>query len=326
MQLSGQANIPHVLELVNEDLQRVKDVIARSLSSNNSSISKLLGTFNSCSGKMIRPALVLLTGKCCGKVTKQHINVSAVIEMIHNATLLHDDVIDEGQKRRGFPTVNNLSGNETAVLMGDFLLSRASRLCSELEPPVYKKITDVMARICEGELKQITQKRNWQLSEPEYIDIITDKSASLFSCCCYLGAYLAGADEKQTQALESFGLNTGIAFQITDDLLDITGDESQLGKTLGCDADKCKLTLPLIHLLTKISGNEKDEIMLKLNDLSRNKEALIEILRSMASFEYVCGRASKFISKAVGFLDGLENSNAKSTLIQATEFIIERVG
>ncbi len=189
------------------------------------------------------------------------IRIAAIVELIHNATLLHDDVIDGGQKRRGLPTVNSLWGNESAVLLGDFLLGKAFRICADLGPEITNIIAGTAVRVCEGELRQVTERQNWQLSESEYIDIITEKSAALFSSCCLLGGLLAGAGETQARSLACFGLNAGIAFQITDDLLDIIGDESKTGKTLGSDIDKNKLTLAVIHLLRALDEREKSAVI-----------------------------------------------------------------
>jgi octaprenyl-diphosphate synthase len=255
------------------------------------------------------------------------IRVAAIVEMIHDATLLHDDVIDEGQRRRGQPTINSLWGNESAVLLGDFLLSRVFKMCAELEPREARVIAAAAIRICEGELRQIVQKRNWQLSESEYIDIITEKSAALFSSCCYLGGLLAQGTEKQVQSLAAFGLNVGIAFQITDDLLDIVGDESKTGKTLGRDADKNKLTLAVIHLLRAVDEEEKSAVIdsyLERKNTQYDKPALVEMLSRYGSLEYARNRAQEFVAAAVRALAGLQESDAKKALIETAKFMASR--
>lgn len=287
-------------------------------------IKPLLECVSTHSGKMLRPGLVLLAGGCCGKITDEHIRVAAIVEMIHNATLLHDDVIDEGQKRRGLPTINSLWGNESAVLLGDFLLSRAFTMCAELEPQVARVIAATAIRVCEGELRQVIQRQNWRLSESEYIDIITEKSAALFSGCCYLGGLLARASETQVQSLADFGLNAGIAFQITDDLLDIIGDENKTGKTLGSDVSKRKLTLAVIHLLGAVEEGEKSAVKSKLNAVGESKETLAEMLMCYGSLEYARGRAQEFVARAVGALAGLKESDAKSALIETAKFMASR--
>jgi len=266
---------------------------------------------------MLRPGLVLLSGGAVGKITDEHIRIAAIVEIIHNATLLHDDVIDEGQKRRGAPTINSLCGNESAVLLGDFLLSRAFKMCTDLQPQVTKIIASAAGRTCEGELRQITQRRNWQLDESEYIDIITEKTAALFSSACLLGGLLACGSEVQVRSLSDFGLNTGIAFQITDDLLDVIGDEGETGKTLGSDVDKNKLTLATIHLLRTVDESGRDAVINGVCD----KGAPAEMLRRYGSLEYAHSRAQEFVSKAIGSLAGLRESEAKNALIETARFV-----
>jgi len=320
-------NIPtetsDAFKVIDSYLQQVKECIYGHLTVANDTIGRLLESFDICGGKMIRPAMVLLSGRCCGQITEKHILTAAIIEIIHNATLLHDDVIDEGQKRRGVPTVNNLWGNESAVLLGDFLFSKACRMSAELESQISKVLAATMEQICQGELSQITNRQNWGLSEAEYTDIIIDKSASLFRTACYLGAVLADGDKSKTEAMADFGLNTGIAFQITDDMLDIIADESKTGKTCGRDIDKNKLTLPVIHLLKTTDQKQQAEIINKLNDNDVNY--LIEQLKQNGSLDYTLGRAKEFVEKAMESLDVFEDSNAKNALIEIGRTIVERV-
>jgi octaprenyl-diphosphate synthase len=300
-----------VKKLINEQLLCCAD---------ETGVGRLVEHLNSTGGKMIRPGLVLLAGMAVGKITDKHIRIAAIMEMIHNATLLHDDVIDEGKRRRGQATVNSLWGNESAVLLGDFLLSRVFRMCADLEPGVVKMIAAASGRTCEGELRQIAQRENWQLSETEYLDIVTEKSAALFRSCCCLGGSLAGAGEDEVKWLSNFGLNLGIAFQITDDLLDIIGDEAKAGKTLGSDVDKNKLTLAVIHLLGTIDENKRASAI----DSLCNKAGMIEMLRSSGSLEYAHGKAQEFVEKAIAQLAGLKESEAKNALIETAKLIGQR--
>jgi len=308
--------------LINDELGQVKELINEQLlcCPDKIGVRRLVEHLNSCGGKMIRPGLVLLAGGAVGKITDKHIRIAAIMEMIHNATLLHDDVIDGGQRRRGQATVNSLWGNESAVLLGDFLLSKVFKMCADLEPQVVKIIATAAARTCEGELRQIAQRENWQLNEMEYIDIITEKSAALLSSCCYLGGLLGGAGEIEVRLLSDFGLNLGIAFQITDDLLDIIGDEVKTGKTLGSDVDKNKLTLAVIHLLGVMDEKGRSTV---INSLC-NKAGLVEMLRSYGSLEYAYSRAQEFVAKAIAPLAGLRESNAKEALIETARFIGQR--
>lgn len=350
MQLPAHIDIPNpasgpefgAFRLVNDDLVRVRTLIseqltapapalAGSISRNHSSrtpdVSRLLEYASARSGKMLRPGLVLLAGRCFGKVTAQHIQVAAIIEMMHNATLLHDDVMDEGQKRRGLPTVNSLCGNEVAVLLGDFLLSRVFKMCTELEPRAAKVVAGSAVRLCEGELGQVVRKHNWKLTEQEYVQVITEKSAVLFNSACYLGALLAGAEERQARLLADFGLYSGIAFQITDDLLDLIGDEDKTGKTLGTDVEKQKLTLALIHLLGAVDETQKKSIVecyLDTRDAKYDRRALVQMLDRYGSLDYARRRAGEFTASAIDALSDIEQNDARDALVKTAEFMVAR--
>ena len=329
-------------KFVSEDMRRVRALINEQLIASAPALAgldsrqprhrpadagRLLEYISARSGKMLRPGLVLLAGRCFGKITDQHVMVAAILEMMHNATLLHDDVMDEGRTRRGLPTVNSICGNEVAVLLGDFLLSRVFRMCTKLEPHAAKVVADSAVRLCEGELGQVVRKHNWNLTEAEYIEIVTEKSAVLFSSACYLGAMLAKAGERQAASLAVFGLNSGIAFQITDDLLDLVGDERHTGKTLGTDVEKQKLTLPIIHLLGSADKSKKKSIIdsfLDTKDAKCDRRALVKLLNSHGSLEYARKRARKFTAAAIAALTDLEESDAKNALIETAEFMTSR--
>jgi octaprenyl-diphosphate synthase len=318
--------------LINDELGQVKKLIDGQLLCRpvEIGVGRMVEHLESCGGKMIRPGLVLLAGGAVDKITDRHIHIAAIMEMIHNATLLHDDVIDEGQRRRGQATVNSLWGNESAVLLGDFLLSKVFKMCADFEPEVMKIIAVAAGRTCEGELRQVAQRENWQLSETEYLDIITEKSAALFSSCCYLGGLLGGADETKLRLLSNFGLNLGIAFQITDDLLDLLGDQSKTGKPIGSDLNNGKVTLPVIHLLR--TANEVDKELAKSIPVGCGKrkrgaryQGLIKKLRSCGSIDYAQKRAQDFAEQAISAIEEFGPSKSKSTLIELTRFAAQRV-
>ncbi|MHC4131632.1 MAG: polyprenyl synthetase family protein [Planctomycetota bacterium] len=327
MQPPAQIDVSSLFKCVDEELSRVKELLENQITScpGKVGIGELLEYIGSYRGKMLRPGLVLISGSSCGGLNDEHIRVASIIELIHNATLLHDDVIDEGQKRRGVPTVNHLWGNESAVLLGDFLLSRVFGMCAQLPPAVVEVISAGTMQVCEGELRQIVQKRNWNLSESDYIDTIKDKSASLFSTACKLGAMLAQADERKTQLLTNYGLNLGIAFQITDDLLDITGSENETGKTLGSDAETSKPTLPVIHLLRTLDDKGSSELVERLNDPLINKPDLLQMLEKAGSLVYARDKAGQFIAQATDSLEDLDESKYKEALIKTTEFVLARI-
>jgi len=328
MQPLARTEISHAFRLIDNELGRVKELISSTLYRDApvviyNAIYPLRDTIFS--GKMLRPGLVLLSGAAVDKITDRHIHVAAAVEMIHNATLLHDDVIDEGQTRRGAPTINSLQGNESAVLLGDFLLSKVFGMCSDFEPQIIKILAATTARTCEGEFRQLIQRQDFQLSESEYIDIVAEKSAALFSGCCQLGAILARADQTQEHSLNLFGRNTGIAFQITDDLLDIIGDENKMGKTLGSDVDKNKLTLAVIHLLRTVGNRESSVVKNKLAAAGESRQGLAEMLKSYGSLEYAHSRAREFVAKAIQSLAGLKESRARDALIETARFVSDRV-
>jgi octaprenyl-diphosphate synthase len=340
MLTENNTDISNVFSIIDDELKRVKDFMSSSVFYDMPAVIRQAvhplrdSLFN---GKMLRPALVILSHRALKdglykkttadllrqvrSTASEVIRVAAVVELIHNATLLHDDVIDEGQKRRGVPTMNSLLGNESAVLLGDFLLSKVFRTCADLNPAVVRIISVAAGRTCEGELSQIIQRGNWQLSEPEYLEIITEKSAALFSGCCQAGAVLAGADKSQVELLGGFGLNLGVAFQITDDLLDIIGYESKAGKTLGSDAGKSKPTLALIHLLGAVREGAGKIVIEKLNNPLENKDVLLKMLETHGSLEYARNRAKEFTAKAIEELAGIRESDAREALIETARFV-----
>jgi octaprenyl-diphosphate synthase len=314
------------LQVVDRELHQVDDVIRRTLSAPQdlADLSSLLNHFATGTGKMLRPGLVLLSGACFGPLTQRHIEIAAVMEMIHGATLLHDDVLDDGQTRRGMATVNRLWGNESAVLLGDFVLSQVFRKVADLDPEASKVIADTAIHVCQGELRQVLQRQNWELPEDEYIRIISDKSAAFFSGCCRIGALLASASKEHAEALARYGLLAGIAFQMTDDLLDITGNESQTGKTSGCDVASRKLTLPLIHLLQSVDASDKAEVHAMLGNPAALNGRLEEMLLEHGSLDYVRRRAAEHVREAVDALRVVPAGPARDALSQTAEFLVFR--
>ena len=312
--------------LIDSHLKRAKTLIHEQMTgpAEAGDMNQLLEHMNCRSSEMIRPGLVLLAGKCCGKITDEHIRVAAIIEIIHNATLLHDDVIDKGQKRHNRSSINNSYGNENSVLLGDFLLGRVFQMCAGLKPQVNEVIAAAAVRICEGQLRQIAQRRNWQLSESEYIDVITEKSAVIFSAACRLGAILSQGTEPQTQSLAEYGLNAGIAYQITEDLLDVIADENETEKTEGNDIDKRNPNLVFIHLLSSVDPKEKEAVInsyFEQADAEYDRDALAKMLRRYSSLEYIKARAQDFVAESVKVLGLFNQSDAKDALIETVKFM-----
>ncbi len=320
-------DIREALAHVEPQLKQVESVIADQLKDAHPSIRPVLDAFRF-SGKMIRPALVLLSGLCCGKISDAHIRTAAVLEMIHSATLLHDDVIDQGQQRRRSQTVNALHGNEAAVLLGDWLLSHVFRMCPDLDGRVVPRIAQMTCRVCEGELRQIIQRGNWQLDQQQYFEIIHQKSAALFATCCWSGAILAGAEEKIAEIFEQYGLSLGIAFQITDDVLDINGDPAQTGKLACRDILQGELTLPLIHYLSYLDTAERQPFIDQLKQGRLSSRQLKHQLQQTSSLSFAITKAGDFANEAIERLSGLNGQfqpRAIEALKIAARFSVERL-
>src|SRR3989440_859192 len=243
---------------IKKELAAVEQLFTEELGTDLPCVNNLVRHVSRFRGKMLRPTLVLLSGKACGELTDAHIVLATVVEMVHMATLVHDDVLDEAELRRKGATINHLRGNEAAVLLGDYLISHSFHLCSSLDSQFASRIIGrTTNQVCEGELLQIHHRNNLELDEETYFQIISRKTASLCATCCLLGAKFANASEVRISQLELFGLSLGTAFQIQDDILDIVGDANTVGKTLGTDLEKGKLTLPIIHYLRTAAAQDR---------------------------------------------------------------------
>jgi len=277
-------------------------------------------------GKMLRPALLLLSAQATGEVSSSHHTLAAVVEMVHMATLVHDDVLDEADERRRLPTVCARAGNVTAVLLGDHLISHAFHLCSGLDS-LYasRRIGATTNTVCEGELLQNHFRGNDRLGEAEYFDIIRRKTGALAAVCCELGAFYAGAEESVVQAMYAYGMSAGVAFQIIDDVLDIVGDRRQVGKTLGRDLSLGKLTLPTIHCLSSAGPATASALRAAVTGKEPyHPKRLRQWLDEAGSIEYAVSAATSHVNDALGQLDLVPPSDARSSLVAMAEFIVER--
>lgn len=263
-------------------LAEVQNRLVMELLSDLPAVNDLVAHAERYRGKMLRPMLVLISGLAARQETgggeldlrpaeATHHVLAAVVEVVHLATLVHDDVLDEAEVRRGGATLNHLRGNEAAVILGDYLISHAYHLCSSLDRPVVsRQIARTTNTVCEGELLQLSNRNNWGLDEPTYFEIIRRKTASLCGTSCLLGAELGGASAETARALHDYGQCLGLAFQIVDDLLDLVGQERVVGKSLGRDLEKGKLTLPVIHLLgSEQAGRSRQQVIGRLQRIGR---------------------------------------------------------
>lgn len=325
------------LDLIFSPIQKYlslfEEELKKSLDSDSPLISQVASHLLRPKGKRIRPALVFLSFGLCGdsspnlKANSRAMNVALSIELIHNATLLHDDVIDQSRIRRGQVSVNHKWSNLAAVLMGDFLLANAFRLLVETDlASLLSSISKATKQVSIGEMNQIQESHNLELDEKTYLQIIAEKTASLFAASCESGAIAAEVDRKNRERLKNYGLNLGLAFQITDDLLDWIGETEKTGKGLGTDLKEGKITLPLIHTLREAGKNSRKKILdLLENDFNRRDfNQILSIIKGNGGVEYSRQRAKSFGEKALSQLSDLEDSECKKALENLVSFVIKR--
>jgi octaprenyl-diphosphate synthase len=278
-------------------------------------------------GKQMRPMFIFLSAGTCGKITESTFRGASLIELVHTATLVHDDVVDDSNYRRGFFSINALWKNKIAVLVGDFLLSRGLNLTIEhKEFELLRIINNAVNEMSEGELLQMEKARHLDISEDVYYQIIRQKTASLIASCCAVGATSAGADAAHIQKMQAFGQNIGMAFQIKDDLFDYSEDE--IGKPVGIDIKEKKLTLPLIYSLSKSPWLEKRRIIrIVKNESDKPKKVreVIEFVRKSGGIEYAKESMERFYQQALKLLDEFPSSDYKTSLAKLVEFTINRV-
>lgn len=324
--LVGQEVLARVEAFLGEELLEVESIFVKELESRVPCVRDIFAHVARFRGKRLRPVLLLLAGSAAGGIKRDHLVLGAVVEMIHTATLVHDDVLDDAETRRHVATVNARWNTESSVLFGDYLFTHAFHLASSLQSTEACRLIGRATNIvCEGELAQIHERGNLDLGEEQYTRIIDAKTAELCAVSCYLGGHSADADAKVTEALEQFGRSLGIAFQIADDLLDILGSEQQVGKTLGSDVEQQKLTLPVIRLLA-VSDEAQSSRVRDL--LSQQKEdaipELLACLEQSDAVDYTRRRAREYAESARQSLSALPASPAKSILMELTDFVVQR--
>lgn len=357
-----------VFSLLAAQLERVSARFDEQLASDLPPVANLVEHVERYRGKMLRPTLVLLSALAsdphtparrgealADAITPQHITAAAVVEMVHMATLVHDDVLDEADVRRRGATINHLHGNEAAVILGDYLIASAYHLCSQIEPASAARsaalaVGRASMTTCAGELLQLHNRENFSLDEPTYFEIIDRKTADLIATSCELGAMLSDAPsstsperERRTAPstaapdpsraiLSRVGRTLGLAFQIRDDLLDLLGQESSVGKSVGRDIAKGKTTLPVIHHLAALAGRERSRSLTLLEHLSREPDAraereLVEALRSTGSIEHAEQRARTLVDEARALVASLPippTHPVRAAWIALADAVVER--
>ena len=332
--------------LIERSLRRVEQTFDKALRSELPPVQRLVAHLETYRGKMLRPALVVLSGLAAhpnsaavtqalhhGKgddlVSDEHIRIAAVCEMIHMATLVHDDVLDEADIRRKGATINRLRGNETAVILGDYLFSSAYHLCSSLDSQqAALLIGHTGMTLCTGELLQLHHRENFSIDEPTYFEIVRRKTGSLISVACRLGALQSGGPAMVAERLADIGMALGVAFQIQDDLLDLTGNQQVVGKPLRRDLELGKLTLPVIHHLATAAPEVRARTLKLLDDAPTIDPAttrtLIEALESTASLAHAEDKAKDLVAQAKRLLGELPPTPARALLLVMADQVVTR--
>jgi octaprenyl-diphosphate synthase len=304
-------------------LAEVGKAFERQLASDLPPVNTLCRHVERYRGKMLRPTMVFLCGQAFGPVGERHVIVAATCEMIHMATLVHDDVLDEAEVRRKGHTVNHLRGNEVAVMLGDYLISNAFHLCSRAgDPALNLRLGEVTNTLCEGELVQLSHREDLSLDERTYFEIVRRKTAVLIGACCELGAQLSGAPADAVAALRRFGEGIGVAFQIQDDLLDLEGRQDVVGKSLGRDLEKGKLTLPVIIHLAQASGEVRERTIEAIR--ARDGAALLAELTASGSLAAARSRAVELVAAARTELRHVPAGVSRDALDAAALAIVHR--
>lgn len=342
--LENSETLRPVQEALAAHLLHVQAIFDRQLESDLPPVSRLCRHVERYRGKMLRPSLVLASGLAAHPaaagpldrlLTENHAKVGAVCELVHMATLVHDDVLDEADTRRRGQTVNRLYGNEAAVILGDYLIASAYHLCSQVDSATALAIGRASTVMCTGELLQLHHRDDFSLDEPTYFEIVERKTAALIAAACDLGARHSGASEETCGALDRFGRAVGVAFQIQDDLLDLSGDERVVGKSLGKDLEKGKLTLPLIHHLRTADPETRGRTLRRL-EVACNDDphtsggahdaatSLHHALDRTGSIAYSAAKARALVQEGKAALAALPDSPPKALMLAMADAVVNR--
>lgn len=322
-----QASIGQLQALVKDDIARVDEVILKHVDSSVPLIPKLARYIISSGGKRLRPALTVLCARLCGYEGDRHIRLAACVEFIHTATLLHDDVVDESALRRGNATANDVWGNKASVLVGDFLFSRSFQLMvADGSLEVLKILSDASAVIAQGEVLQLSTSNNPAISEAQYIEVITAKTATLFAAACELGAVVAERNEWK-EPLRQIGLSLGIGFQIVDDALDYSAQQETFGKSIGDDFREGKITLPVILAYKQGTKEERAfwERTLEVQEIhDGDLEHAMQLIAKYKTIEASIDRAESYCAEATRLLAQFPASPEKDALAEVIQFCTQR--
>jgi octaprenyl-diphosphate synthase len=319
-----------ILAAVAPELAEIETALAANLDPNLDLVREVAGHILFSGGKRLRPLLTVLCGRLCGYSGRHDRTYATIFEYLHAATLLHDDVVDGGEMRRGRPVAHSLWDPATVVLTGDFLLSRGLAIAASTGlPAVIDVIAHVTAEMSQGEIQQLARKGALDLTEAEYLSIIRRKTAVLFEGACQVGAQISWAPRHQETALAAYGFNLGMAFQMADDLLDYTLDSATLGKVVGADLREGKLTLPVIYALAKADGTRREAMMATIGDPDFTQDGfqrLIADLETLGGIAYTRRQAETYLLEAKESLAIFPDGPTKETLIDIADYALARKG
>ena len=317
-----------VSALVGEELQAVEDEIGRQLDSSVGLIQEMGEYIAGAGGKRLRPMLLLLASRVSGYRGPRSVRLGCVVELLHTATLIHDDVVDEAPLRRGRPSANARWGDDASVLVGDHLYSKSfAMLVRDNDRGVMETLARATVSMTEAEVFQLERKRSGVTTEGDYLRIITQKTASFISACCRIGALLGGIAPPMVEALTRYGLALGVAFQISDDALDFSADQDRLGKAIGSDLREGKRTLPLIAMLERAAEAEAEEVRTLLRRRALGGDELEEIRRLVIAHDgvgYARARAAEYAQAAKEDLATFPPSDERETLALIADFVVDR--
>lgn len=321
-------NLKEISRPIESDLKNFNAYFDLILKSDMKLLDLLIKQVKQAKGKQMRPMLVLLTAQLCGKIDERAYLAASAIELWHTATLIHDDVVDEADERRGLASINAIWDNKIAVLLGDFLLAKGLlALVNNAEFDFLRVASYAIKLMSEGELLQIQKSRETDISEETYFEIINGKTASLLSVCCEIGAIAAGADDATSKKMQKFGKNLGNAFQIKDDIMDYVGSNTIIGKATGNDLKEKKITLPLIYALQNTDPKTSKQILSKVKGKQLSDKDVREIIQFVidrGGIEKSHHKAEEFIAKSIAIISEFEPSPARTALEHFSKFVLER--
>lgn len=321
-------NLAAIMESFNPDFVKIEEALKKHFSSHISFINEVSSHILFAEGKRLRPLLTVCSAKLCDRIEEETYDLSAVPEYLHAASLLHDDVVDSGEMRRGRTPAYKVWGNSPAVLVGDFMYSRAIELATRFgDVKIARSIAKTVALMAEGEIIQLLHSKVPSFDEKTYFDVVYRKTAALISTSCKIGALWSGASHEKVEALTLYGVNIGQAFQLVDDVLDYTAEAEELGKEIGTDLAEGKLTLPLVVAMEKASEKDNARLMsLLCQGLPSNSDMdwVKELLNSTGGIEYTKKKAEKLVDTACAQLDLFEESELREQMKTLAHFVLQR--